>query len=208
MLHLGQTFPNFEGQSTLGKFDLYQYLGNSWGLLVSHPKDFTPVCTTELSRLANLQTEFTKRNVKTMVISVDSVEDHQSWSKDIEHYSKSKVEFPLIGDPKADLARKLGLLDAESGDRFTVRAVVIISPNKKVKATICYPASSGRNFDEILRLIDSLQITTKHQDLVTPVDWKVGQEMIVHPGVETPANARVVELPSDKDYLRFVQQPV
>lgn len=207
MINLGEKFFNFQAISTLGPFDLYQYLGDEWGLLVSHPKDFTPVCTTELSRLASLQNEFKKRNVKPFAISVDSLEDHQSWSQDIEHYSKCKVNFPLIADPHATLAAKLGLLDVESNDTLTVRAVVIISPQKKVKTTICYPASSGRNFDEILRIIDSLQLTEKYQNLVTPVDWKVGQDLIVKPESDSPAGTQVVQLPSSKEYLRFIPQP-
>jgi len=205
MLNLGDTFPNFAAQSTLGNLDLYEYLGTSWGVIFSHPSDYTPVCTTELARMAQLVKEFDQRNVKTVCISVDSVQDHEGWVGDIKKVSGCQVPFPLVADEKGEIASRVGMLDATRDKRVTVRGVFVLDPEKKVKAVICYPASTGRNFDEILRLIDSLQLTAARPDVVTPVDWKVGGDLIVKPGA-TIEGSTSVDLPSGKDYLRFIKQ--
>jgi alkyl hydroperoxide reductase subunit AhpC len=204
MLNLGETFPDFKAESTCGPIDLYEYLGNDWGLIFSHPSDFTPVCTTEIGRLSQLTKEFDRRNVKVLLISCDSVEDHNSWLKDVTHYSGCKVPFPLIGDQNGQIANKIGMLDMGADKMVTVRAVFVIGPDKKVKAIISYPASTGRNMDEILRLIDSLQLTASRANIVTPVDWKVGGDLLVKPGNEIEGSVPV-ELPSGKNYLKIVK---
>jgi len=204
MLNLGEDFPNFTGPSTEGLLDLYEYLGSNWGLVLSHPKDFTPVCTTEIARLAQLEKEFTKRGVKILVLSVDKVEDHVNWVEDVKKYSGCNVPFPLVGDANGEISKMVGMLDKGQDKMVTVRGVFVIDPQKKVKAIICYPASTGRNFDEVLRLIDSLQLTATRKDVVTPVDWKVGGDVIVKPGCEIEG-AKVVDLPSGKCYLRFTK---
>lgn len=184
--------------------DFYEYLGSSWGLVFSHPADYTPVCTTELSRMAQLYKELEKRDVKAICISVDSVKDHEGWVCDIKKVSGCQVPFPLVGDENGDISGKIGLLEAGVDKKVTVRGVFVISPEKKVKAVICYPTSTGRNMDEIIRLIDSLQLTTARPDVVTPVDWKVGGDLIVKPGA-TVEGSTTVEVPSGKDYLRYVK---
>jgi len=204
MLNLGETFPNFSGQSTVGPIDLYEYLGDNWGLVLSHPKDFTPVCTTEIGRLSKLSKEFEKRKVKVLLISCDSVDDHKVWAEDVKHYSGCQVPYPIIGDEKGIIANSVGMLDAGADKMITVRAVYVIGTDKKVKAIISYPASTGRNMDEVLRLIDSLQLTASRQNVVTPVDWKVGGDLIVKPGAQIDGQT-VVELPSGKDYLKFIK---
>ncbi|RWS09117.1 peroxidase-like protein [Dinothrombium tinctorium] len=204
MLNLGDTFPNANLPSNLGDIDLYSYFGDGWGIVFSHPKDFTPVCTTEISRMAQLHKEFDARGVKTVCISVDSAEDHIEWVKDVAHYSGCKVPFPLLADVGGKFSQSIGMLDANADNTLTVRAVFVIAPDRKVRAIISYPASTGRNFDEILRLIDSLQLTEKNKNIVTPVDWK-GGDVLVKPGCEAPSTAKVVELPSGKDYMKFVK---
>ncbi|XP_054153253.1 1-Cys peroxiredoxin-like [Oppia nitens] len=203
MLNLGETFPNFTAQSTAGTINLYDYLADKWALLLSHPSDFTPVCTTEIGRLSQLNNEFDKRNVKVLLISCDSVDDHNKWAQDVSHYCQCQVPYPIIGDQSGTIANMIGMLDKGSDKMITVRAVFVISPDKRVKAIISYPASTGRNMNEILRLIDSLQLTAKRTDVVTPVDWKVGGDLIVKPGANIEGQ-RVVDLPSGKDYLKFV----
>jgi len=205
MVNLGETFPNFKAESTCGSIDLYEHLADSWGLILSHPSDFTPVCTTEIGRLSQLTQEFDKRNVKVLLISCDSVEDHNSWLKDVTHYSGCKVPFPVIGDKDGRVANQIGMLDRGITNKMvTVRAVFVIGPDKTVKAIISYPASTGRNMDEILRLIDSLQLTTSRGNIVTPVDWKVGGDVLVKPGNEIEG-ALPVELPSGRNYLKIVK---
>jgi len=204
MLNLGETFPNFKAPSTCGTIDLYEYLGDNWGIVFSHPADFTPVCTTEIGRMTQLTNEFDKRQVKVLLISCDSVHDHHKWINDVTHYSGSNMPFPMIGDESGEIANKIGMLDKGVDKTVTVRAVYVIGPDKKVKAVISYPASTGRNFDEILRLIDSLQLTASRGNIVTPVDWKVGGDVLVRPG-NVIEGATSVELPSGKDYLRFVK---
>ncbi|XP_068921663.1 peroxiredoxin-6 isoform X2 [Petaurus breviceps papuanus] len=179
-LLLGDEAPNFEADTTIGRIRFHDFLGDSWGILFSHPRDFTPVCTTELGRAAKLAPEFAKRNVKMIALSIDSVQDHLSWSKDINAYNgeeaTEKLPFPIIDDHKRDLAVKLGMLDPDERDGqgmpLTARVVFIFGPDKKLKLSILYPATTGRNFDEILRVIDSLQLTA-YKKVATPVDWKV-----------------------------------
>jgi len=207
MLNLGETFPNFQAGSTQGKIDLYQYLGSNWGLLVSHPADFTPVCTTELSRMAQLTKDFAKRNIKILCISVDRVEDHNEWIGDIMKFSGCNVPFPLLGDHDGHICKMLGMLDEGLDKKMqTVRAVYVISPDKKVAAVVSYPASVGRNLDEVLRLIDALKLTSEHNNLVCPADWKSGQDVLVKPG-EKAEGEKVFEMPSGKDYLKYVKDP-
>lgn len=204
MLNIGTEFPDFEVDTTLGKLKLHEYLDNSWGLVCSHPADFTPVCTTEIARMAQLVKETDKRNVKVCFLSCDPVESHKEWVKDIEVYSGCKVPFPIIDDDNNNISKKVGMFE-EGLDKFqTVRGVFVLDPSKKIRATICYPTQVGRNFDEIIRLIDALQLTSKNNEIVTPQGWKEGGEVLVKPGCEG-TGARIEELPSGKDYLRFTK---
>src|SRR5438552_11058609 len=172
-LQLGDDAPDFTVETTEGKLNLYEYLGDSWGVLFSHPKDFTPVCTTELGAVARLKPEFDKRNAKVIGVSVDPVDSHNAWIKDIEEVGNVKMNYPLIGDPDRTVADLYGMIHPNASDTATVRSVFVIGPDKKIKLTITYPQSAGRNFDEILRVIDSLQLTAKHK-VSTPSDWKQG----------------------------------
>jgi alkyl hydroperoxide reductase subunit AhpC len=181
-LQLGDLAPDFEADTTVGKIRFHEWLGNSWGVLFSHPKDYTPVCTTELGYTAKLKPEFDKRGVKAIGLSVDSVQDHLGWSKDIAETQGYAVNFPMIADPDMRIANLYGMIHPKASDRFTVRSVFVIDPNKKVRLSITYPASTGRNFDEILRVLDSLQLTDK-QKLATPVNWQPGQDAIIVPSV-------------------------
>ncbi|HUS25122.1 MAG TPA: peroxiredoxin [Candidatus Binatia bacterium] len=205
-LRLGDLAPDFEADTTLGKIRFHEWLGNSWGVLFSHPKDYTPVCTTELGYTAKLKPEFEKRKVKAIALSVDSVEDHKGWSKDIQETQGHAVNFPIIADPDFKVSNLYGMIHPNASDRFTVRSVFVIDPNKKVRLTITYPASTGRNFDEILRVIDSLQLTDG-QKLATPVNWKPGEDAIIVPSVKDdeakklfPQGFRTI-----KPYLRTVK---
>jgi thioredoxin-dependent peroxiredoxin len=207
-LQLGDIAPDFEADSTVGKIKFHSWLGDSWGVLFSHPKDFTPVCTTELGATAKLKDEFARRGVKVIGLSVDSVDDHLAWKRDIEQTSGSKVEFPMIADPDLKVANLYGMIHPNASDRFTVRSVFVIDPKKKVRLTLNYPASAGRNFDEILRVIDSLQLTDQFK-VATPVNWKQGQDVIIVPSVSNddakklfPAGWKEV-----KPYLRVTPQP-
>ena len=208
-LHLGSTAPNFVQESTAGTIDLHQWLGKSWGVLFSHPKDFTPVCTTELGRAARLKSEFERRNVKIIAVSVDDVPSHERWVKDIEETQSAKLEFPLIGDADRVVARLYDMIHPEANDTLTVRSVFVIDPNKKVRAVITYPASTGRNFAEILRVIDSLQLTDSHK-VATPVDWKDGDDVVIVPSLTDPKEL-AERFPGGfrtvKPYLRLVPQP-
>lgn len=207
-LLLGDTAPDFEADTTIGRINFYQWLGNSWGVLFSHPKDYTPVCTTELGETAKLKREFEKRAVKVIGLSVDSVQDHQGWKNDIEQTQGAKVDFPMIADPDMKVANLYGMIHPNASDRFTVRSVFVIDPNKKVRLTLNYPASAGRNFQEILRVIDSLQLTDKHK-VATPVNWKEGEDVIIVPSVSNEDAKKL--FPSGwkevKPYLRIVPQP-
>ena len=207
-LLLGDTAPDFDADTTIGRINFYQWLGNSWGVLFSHPKDYTPVCTTELGETAKLKRDFEKRGVKIIGLSVDSLKDHQGWTSDIEETQDVKVEFPMIADADMKIANLYGMIHPNASDRFTVRSVFVIDPNKKVRLTLSYPASAGRNFQEILRTIDSLQLTDKHK-VATPVNWKEGDDVIIVPSVSNeeakklfPAGWKEV-----KPYLRLVRQP-
>jgi thioredoxin-dependent peroxiredoxin len=207
-IQLGDTAPDFEAESTVGKIRFHDWLGKSWGVLFSHPKDYTPVCTTELGATARLKSEFAKRGVKVIGLSVDSVEDHNGWKRDIEQTQGAKVEFPMIADPELEIAELYDMIHPNASDRFTVRSVFVIDPNKKIRLTVNYPASTGRNFDEILRVIDSLQLTDKYK-VATPANWQQGQDVIIVPSV---SNDDAHELfPSGwkevKPYLRVVPQP-
>jgi alkyl hydroperoxide reductase subunit AhpC len=207
-LRLGDIAPNFQATTTAGDIDFYEYLGDSWGVLFSHPADYTPVCTTELGKTAFLQDEFTKRNVKVLAVSVDPLEKHQGWVNDINETQHVNVGFPLIADENKTVANLYGMIHPNASETFTVRSLFIIGPDKKIKLTITYPASTGRNFVEVLRVIDSLQLTAKYS-VATPADWKHGEDVIVVPAVSTddaikkfPKGVKVV-----KPYLRYTPQP-
>ncbi|HEX7836450.1 MAG TPA: peroxiredoxin [Kofleriaceae bacterium] len=207
-LQLGDDAPDFTAQTTEGPISFHQFLGNSWGVLFSHPKDYTPVCTTELGRVAALKPEFDKRNVKVIGLSVDPLDSHKGWASDIQETQGHALNFPLIADSDKKVANLYGMIHPNASDTFTVRSVFVIGPDKKLKLTLTYPASTGRNFDEILRVIDSLQLTAKHK-VATPSDWKQGQDVIIVPSV-SDADAKVA-FPGGwktlKPYLRVVPQP-
>jgi thioredoxin-dependent peroxiredoxin len=207
-LLLGDTAPDFDADTTIGRINFYKWLGNSWGVLFSHPKDYTPVCTTELGETAKLKGQFEKRGVKIIGLSVDSVQDHQGWKNDIEQTQGAKVDFPMIADPDMKIANLYGMIHPNASARFTVRSVFVIDPNKKVRLTLSYPASAGRNFQEILRTIDSLQLTDKFK-VATPVNWKEGEDVIIVPSVSNEDAKKL--FPSGwkevKPYLRIVPQP-
>jgi len=207
-IRLGDTAPDFEAQTTEGTLRFHEWLGNSWGILFSHPKDFTPVCTTELGEVARLKPEFAKRNTKVIALSVDSVADHEKWSADIEETQGARPNYPLIADPDRRIATLYDMIHPNADSTLTVRSVFIIGPDKKVKLTLTYPASAGRNFAEILRVLDSLQLTSVHS-VATPVNWKDGEDVIVVPSL-TDAQARE-KFPKGfrtvKPYLRITPQP-
>jgi len=207
-IRLGDEAPNFTAQTTQGEIDFHEYLGDGWGVLFSHPKDYTPVCTTELGMVAKLKPEFDKRNVKVMGLSVDPLESHHGWEKDIEETQGSAVNFPMIADQDKKVSDLYGMIHPNANDTLTVRSVYVIGPDKKVKLMITYPASTGRNFDEILRVIDSLQLTSNYS-VATPVNWKDGDDCIIVPSVtdeqakeKFPAGFTVI-----KPYLRTTPQP-
>jgi alkyl hydroperoxide reductase subunit AhpC len=207
-IRLGDTAPDFEIDTTDGPVKFHEWLGNSWGVLFSHPKDFTPVCTTELGMVSKLKPEWDKRNVKVIGLSVDSVDDHNKWASDIEETQGVGLNFPLIGDPQRKVAGLYDMIHPNADNTLTVRSVFVIGPDKKVKATITYPASTGRNFDEIVRLIDSLQLTAEHQ-VATPVNWKDGEDCIVVPSLsDEDAKAKFPKgFKTVKPYLRITPQP-
>jgi alkyl hydroperoxide reductase subunit AhpC len=207
-LQLGDIAPDFETETTDGKIKFHEWLGSSWGVLFSHPKDYTPVCTTELGYTSKLGAEFAKRGVKVLALSVDSVEDHKGWAKDIESTQDCKLNFPIIADPEMKVANLYGMIHPKASDRFTVRSVFVIDPNKKVRLTITYPASTGRNFDEILRVIDSLQLTDQHK-VATPVNWKQGQDVIIVPSLSNDDAKKLFPggWKEVKPYLRLVPAP-
>ena len=207
-VRLGDEAPNFTAETTDGTLTFYEYLGDSWGLLFSHPKDFTPVCTTELGRVAALKPEFDKRNVKVVGLSVDSLDSHKSWAGDIAETQGHALNFPLIADPDHKVAELYDMIHPAASESVTVRSVFIIGPDKKVKLIITYPASTGRNFDEILRVVDSLQLTAKHR-VATPSDWKQGEDVIIVPAVsDEDAKAKFPKgWKAIKPYLRVTPQP-
>jgi alkyl hydroperoxide reductase subunit AhpC len=207
-VRLGDTAPDFTADTTQGSINFHEWLGDSWGVLFSHPKDFTPVCTTELGYVAKIKPEFDKRNVKIIGLSVDPVDSHVKWEQDIAETQGAAVNFPMIGDPDRAVADLYDMIHPEASDTFTVRSVFVIGPDKKVKLTITYPASTGRNFDEILRVIDSLQLTAGYK-VATPANWKHGEDVIIVPAV---SNDEAKELfpggwDEQKPYLRVVHQP-
>ena len=206
-LQLGDTAPDFTQDSTEGPIRFHEALGDSWGVLFSHPADFTPVCTTELGAAAKLKPEFDKRNVKVFGLSVDPLSDHEAWSKDIEETQGTALNFPLIADADRSVSNLYGMIHPSADSTLTVRSVFIIGPDKKVKLTLTYPASTGRNFDEILRVIDSLQLTANHK-LATPANWVTGQDCIVVPSVSTEdAKGMFDEVVEVKPYLRYAKAP-
>jgi alkyl hydroperoxide reductase subunit AhpC len=207
-LQLGDIAPDFEADTTEGRIHFHDWLGNSWGVLFSHPKDFTPVCTTELGYTARLKPEFDKRGVKVMGLSVDPLDAHKRWSKDIEETQGVAPNFPMIADADRKIADLYGMIHPNASDTLTVRSAFIIGPDKKIKLSINYPASTGRNFDEILRVIDSLQLTAKHQ-VATPVNWKSGEDVIIVPSVsdEDASKKYPQGWKALKPYLRIVPQP-
>jgi alkyl hydroperoxide reductase subunit AhpC len=207
-LQLGDIAPNFTAETTDGELDFYEYLGDSWGILFSHPKDFTPVCTTELGEVARLKDEFEKRNAKVIGLSVDPVESHHAWAGDIEETQGHALNFPLIGDPERTVADLYGMIHPNANDTLTVRSVFVIGPDKKVKLTITYPASTGRNFAEILRVLDSLQLTAQYS-VSTPVNWQDGDDVIIAPAIsDDDATERFPKgFRTLKPYLRVTPQP-
>jgi alkyl hydroperoxide reductase subunit AhpC len=207
-IRLGDEAPNFTADTTEGKIDFHEWLGDSWGILFSHPKDFTPVCTTELGYVAKLKPEWDKRNVKVIGLSVDSSENHEGWSKDIEETQGAKVNFPLISDSDKKVSDLYDMIHPNASDTVTVRTVFIVGPDKKVKATLTYPQSAGRNFDEILRLVDSLQLSAGYS-VSTPVNWKSGEDVIIMPSVsDEDAKAKFPKgWKAIKPYLRLTPQP-
>jgi alkyl hydroperoxide reductase subunit AhpC len=206
-LQLGDDAPDFTAESTEGEIHFYDYLGDSWGVLFSHPADFTPVCTTELGRVAALKSEFEKRNTKVIGLSVDGLSDHEKWSRDIEDVTGSKLNFPLVADKDREVAEKYGMIHPNASDTTTVRSVFVIGPDKKVKLTLTYPAATGRDFNEILRVIDSLQLTAKHK-VATPVDWRQGEDVIITTAVsDEEAQERFPGYETVKPYLRKTKQP-
>ena len=207
-IRLGDTAPDFTAESTEGVIEFHKYLGDSWGVLFSHPKDYTPVCTTELGRVANMKSEFDKRNVKVLALSVDPLDSHKGWVNDINETQGCTVNYPIIADPEKKVAEMYDMIHPNALNNLTVRSVYIVGPDKKVKLTITYPASTGRNFTEILRVIDSLQLTANYQ-VATPVDWKHGDDCVVVPAIKTedipakfPKGHKVI-----KPYLRTTPQP-
>lgn len=207
-LRLGDEAPNFDAETSLGKINLYEYLGESWGVLFSHPADFTPVCTTELGTVANYIPEFDKRNVKVIALSVDSLELHERWIKDIEETQNVTLTYPIIADESREIAGLYDMIHPNASETFTVRSVFIIGTDKKVKLILTYPASTGRNFDELLRVIDSLQLTATYS-VATPANWKDGEDVVIAPAIKDE------DIPSKfpkgftrlKYYLRLTPQP-
>jgi len=207
-LRLGDTAPDFTAQTTEGEVSFHQWLGDKWGVLFSHPADFTPVCTTELGAVAKIKAEFAKRNVKFLAISVDPLDAHRGWIKDINETQATTVNFPIIADSDRKVATAYDMIHPNADTTATVRSVFVIGPDKKIKLTLTYPASTGRNFDEILRVIDSLQLTANHK-LATPADWKNGQDCIVVPAVSDEDAAKLFPkgVRKIKPYLRYTPQP-
>ena len=207
-IRLGDTAPNFNAQTSIGDIDFYEYLGNDWGVLFSHPVDFTPVCTTELGTTAKLKVEFAQRNVKVIALSIDSVESHREWIKDINETQNTEVDFPIIADENRKISELYDFIHPKASATATVRSVLIIAPDKTVKLIITYPASTGRNFNEILRVIDSLQLTADYQ-VATPANWQQGEDVVIIPAVKD--DEIEAKFPkghkSVKPYLRITPQP-
>ena len=207
-LRLGDTAPDFTADTTEGQINFHKWLADGWGMLMSHPTDFTPVCTTELGAVGGLKEQFAKRDTKAIVVSVDSVEDHKLWSSDIEETQGCAVNFPIIGDADRKVAELYGMIHPNAGDTSTVRSVFIIDPNKKIRMTLTYPKSAGRNFDEILRVIDSLQLTDNYK-VTTPANWQDGDDVIVSPALSNEEAEKLFPAGWNelKPYLRMTKQP-
>jgi alkyl hydroperoxide reductase subunit AhpC len=207
-LQLGDAAPNFTAETTEGIITFHEYLGDGWGILFSHPADFTPVCTTELGAIAKLRDEFARRNTKVVAVSVDPLESHERWATDIEEVTRARLNFPLIADPELTVANLYGMMHPNASTTMTVRSVFIIGPDKKVKLTLTYPAATGRDFKEILRVLTSLQLTAKHQ-VATPADWRDGEEVIITMAVSNEeAAVRFPGYTTLKPYIRKTAQPV
>jgi len=208
-IQLGTIAPDFTQESTEGTVKFHEWIGNGWAVLFSHPKDFTPVCTTELGMVSKIKKEFEKRNCKVIAVSVDDVESHKKWIGDIEETQKAKMNFPILGDADRKVSNLYGMIHPAANDTLTVRSVFFIDPNKKVRAMITYPASTGRNFDEILRVIDSLQLTDKHS-VATPANWKDGDDCVIVPSLQDPEVLKQ-KFPKGyqalRPYLRMTPQP-
>lgn len=207
-IRLGDIAPNFQANTSIGPIDFYEYLGSGWGILFSHPADYTPVCTTELGKTAMLKEEFRKRNVKVLALSVDPLDKHEGWINDINETQCVTVDFPIVADEDKRIAMMYDMIHPNASENFTIRSLFIIGPDKKVKLMISYPTSTGRNFDEILRVIDSLQLTANYS-VATPANWKNGEDVIVIPAISTedaiarfPKGVEII-----KPYLRYTPQP-
>ena len=207
-LRLGDEAPDFTIETTEGTVNFHQYLGSSWGILFSHPKDFTPVCTTELGYVSKIKHEFDRRNVKIIALSVDPLESHHGWTKDINETQSTTVNYPIIADPEKKVANLYDMIHPNANETFTVRSVFIVGPDKKIKLTLTYPASTGRNFQEILRVIDSLQLTSSYS-VATPANWQHGEDCIVVPTLsDDDANKKFPKgFKKIKPYLRYTPQP-
>lgn len=207
-LQLGDTAPDFSADTTMGQINFHEWIGDGWAILFSHPKDFTPVCTTELGEVAKIKPEFDKRNVKIIGLSVDTLDDHKKWADDIKETQGQELNFPLIADQERLVSDLYDMIHPNADDTLTVRSVFVIGPDKKIKLTLTYPASTGRNFDEILRAIDSLQLTATHS-VATPVNWKFGDDVIIATSMsDEQAKEKFPDgWESPKPYLRYVHQP-
>ena len=207
-LRLGDTAPNFDAETTEGKLNFYDYLGDSWGVLFSHPSDYTPVCTTELGTVANYKPQFDKRNTKVIALSIDDLESHKGWVKDIEETQNVKLNYPIIADEDKNVSTLYDMIHPNEDNKATVRSVFIISPDKKVKLTLTYPPSTGRNFEELLRVIDSLQLTA-YKKVATPANWKHGEDVVISPSVSNEEAEKLFPkgFKEIKPYLRMTTQP-
>lgn len=207
-LQLGDKAPNFDAETSEGKINFYDYLGDGWGILFSHPADYTPVCTTELGTVAKYKDEFEKRNVKVMALSVDGLESHKGWINDINETQNTKVNFPIIADEDRKVSNLYGMIHPKADDTLTVRSVYVIGPDKTIKLMITYPASTGRNFDELLRVIDSLQLTA-YKKVATPANWKHGEDVVISPSVSNEEADKMFPkgYKQVKPYLRLTSQP-
>jgi thioredoxin-dependent peroxiredoxin len=207
LLQLGDQAPDFTSPTTEGELNLYDFLGEGWGIVFSHPADFTPVCTTELGRVAALKSEFEKRNTKVIAVSVDTIESHAKWSEDIALTQGTPVNFPIVADSERKVAELYGMIHPNASDTTTVRSVFVIGPDKKVKLSLAYPASTGRNFDEILRALDSLQLTSQHK-VATPADWQDGDDVIIPVAIDNETATELFgEFTEHRPYLRTTKQP-
>ncbi|MCF4102150.1 peroxiredoxin [Gillisia sp. M10.2A] len=207
-IKLGDKAPNFDAETSEGKINFYEYLGDSWGILFSHPADYTPVCTTELGAAAKYKDEFAKRNVKVMALSVDGVESHKAWIKDINETQHTEVNFPIIADEDKKVSNLYDMIHPNASDTLTVRSVYVIAPDKSIKLMITYPASTGRNFEELLRVIDSLQLTANYK-VATPANWKHGEEVVISPSISNEDATKMFPkgFKEVKSYLRLTPQP-